>query len=89
MPEVPPPPPKKGKGPSQTQEEKTAESTTSGDVYTGLAVRTKGRNVWSVRLTKSVKSIPGHLLEHYELWLKSLQFESWTSERERYAWGLA
>ncbi|KAL2608117.1 hypothetical protein R1flu_026690 [Riccia fluitans] len=28
------------------------------------------------RLTKSVKSIPGHLLEQYEQWLKSSQFES-------------
>ncbi|KAL2611035.1 hypothetical protein R1flu_022727 [Riccia fluitans] len=34
------------------------------------------------RLTKYVKSIPGHLLEQYELWLKSPQFESWTSKRE-------
>ncbi|KAL2607490.1 hypothetical protein R1flu_026063 [Riccia fluitans] len=36
------------------------------------------------RLTKYVKSIPGHLLEEYELWLKSSQFESWTSERETF-----
>ncbi|KAL2644241.1 hypothetical protein R1flu_011828 [Riccia fluitans] len=40
------------------------------------------------RLTKYVKSIPGHLLEQYEQWLKSSQFESWTSEREMYTFGL-
>ncbi|KAL2608418.1 hypothetical protein R1flu_026991 [Riccia fluitans] len=40
------------------------------------------------RLTKSVKSIPRHLLKQYELWLKSPQFESWTLEKERYPWSL-
>ncbi|KAL2610904.1 hypothetical protein R1flu_022596 [Riccia fluitans] len=37
-----------------------------------------GRNLDEIqeRLTKYVKSIPGHHLEQYELWLKSSQFES-------------
>ncbi|KAL2635814.1 hypothetical protein R1flu_007293 [Riccia fluitans] len=40
------------------------------------------------RLTKYVKSIPGHLLEQYELWLKSSQFESWTSEKRDFWFAL-
>ncbi|KAL2613726.1 hypothetical protein R1flu_025418 [Riccia fluitans] len=45
-----------------------------------------GRNLDEIQehLTKYVKSIPGHLLEQYELWLKSSQFKSWTSERETF-----
>ncbi|KAL2608050.1 hypothetical protein R1flu_026623 [Riccia fluitans] len=65
MPEVPAPPPKKGRpGPSQIPKERMARDPSRFGF---------GRNLDEIqeRLTKYVKSIPGHLLEQYKLWLKS------------------
>ncbi|KAL2622488.1 hypothetical protein R1flu_002693 [Riccia fluitans] len=97
MPEVPNPPPKKARpGPSLTQEKKTAHVIENAEMRHAWKASQDpsrfefGRSLDEIheRLTKYVKSIPGHLLEQYELWLKSSQFESWMSEREMYTFGL-
>ncbi|KAL2623980.1 hypothetical protein R1flu_008225 [Riccia fluitans] len=93
MPEVPALPPKKGRpGPSQIPEERMAHVIENAEMRHAWKASQDplrfgfGRNLDEIqeRLTKYVKSIPGHLLEQYELWLKSSQFESWTSERETF-----
>ncbi|KAL2624021.1 hypothetical protein R1flu_008266 [Riccia fluitans] len=83
--EVPAPPPKKGRpGPSQTPEERMARVIENAEMQHAWKASQDpsrfgfGQNLDEIqeRLTKYLKSIPGHLLEQYELWLKSSQFES-------------
>ncbi|KAL2633518.1 hypothetical protein R1flu_004997 [Riccia fluitans] len=73
-------PPKKGRpGPSQTQEERIAHVIENEEMRHAWKASQDpkrfgfGRNLDEIQehLTKYVKSILGHLLEQYELWLKS------------------